>query len=137
SYVATVAAIGLTPTIQSGVVTYVVSFAMDSSALPAGTPVPAPGMTASLSVQTSRTENALVVPNRAIKRAGRGPATVTVQGSSGQPETKTVVTGATNGTLTQITNGINDGDLVLVSAPAASASATPQGHLTFGGGGGG
>jgi len=139
SYVATVAAIGLTPTIQSGVVTYVVSFAMDSGALPAGTPVPAPGMTASLTVQTSRTENALVVPNRAIKRAGRGPATVTVKSAGGQPETKTVVTGATNGTLTQINSGINDGDLVLVSAPSATASATPAGNQIFqipGGGGG-
>jgi HlyD family secretion protein len=134
SYVASVAAIGLTPTIQSGVVTYVVSFAIDSAALPAGTPVPAPGMTASLTVQTSRTENALVVPNRAIKRAGRGPATVSLKGANDQPEPKTVVTGVTNGTLTQITSGINDGDLVLVSAPSTSgASATPQG---FGGGGG-
>ena len=134
SYAASVAAIGLTPTIQSGVVTYVVSFAIDSGALPAGTPVPAPGMTASLTVQTSRTENALVVPNRAIKRAGRGPATVSLKGANGQPEAKTVVTGVTNGTLTQITSGINDGDLVLVSAPStSSASATPQG---FGGGGG-
>src|SRR5205823_3255246 len=94
-----------------------------------------PGMTASLSVQTSRTENALVVPNRAIKRAGRGPATVTVKGAGDQPETKTVVTGATNGTLTQITSGLNDGDLVLVSAPATTASATPQ--AGFGGGAGG
>src|SRR5439155_25291739 len=70
SYPATVAAIGLTPTIQNGVVTYVVSFAMDTSNLAAGTPVPAPGMTASVSVQTSRTDNALVVPNQAVQKPG-------------------------------------------------------------------
>ena len=42
TYRATVNAIGLTPTVSSGVVTYKVTFSLDASRLSPGTPVPAP-----------------------------------------------------------------------------------------------
>ncbi len=140
SYNATVAAIGLTPTTQQGVVTYVVNFAVDTSRLATGVPIPTPGMTATISVTTSRVDAALVVPTRAIRRTGR-TSTVTVKGPNGD-EQRTVVTGATNGTLTQITSGLNEGDEVLVSAARTTTTTTTTGtggggNTPFGGGGGG
>ncbi len=123
TYTATITAIGLTPVTQQGVVTYVVTFGVDTSRLAQGTPIPAPGMTASLSIQTSRTEDALVVPARAIRRVSRTQQTVKVKTDAGQ-EDRTVTVGATNGTLTEIVSGLKDGELVLVSAPAATSTTT-------------
>jgi hypothetical protein len=139
SYAATVTAIGLTPTIQQGVVTYVVTLAVDTARLAEGTPIPTPGMTASINVTTNRVENALVVPSRALRRAGRA-STVTVKTPEGT-EQRTVTTGVTNGTLIQVVSGLQDGDEVQVSAPATTSSTTPTGggqnFQTFPGGGGG
>jgi HlyD family secretion protein len=139
SYAATITAVGLTPTIQQGVVTYVVTLGVDTSRLAEGTPIPTPGMTASINVTTNRVENALVVPSRAVRRSGR-TSVVTLKTADGS-EQRNVTTGVTNGTLTQIVSGLQDGDEVLVSAPATTASSTttggqqnPQG---FPGGGGG
>jgi HlyD family secretion protein len=128
SYQAVIAAIGLTPTIQQGVVTYNVTLSVDTSRLAPGVPVPAPGMTAAIQVTTSRTDNALVVPNRAIRRVG-ARATVSVKKPDGTDEVRQVTTGATNGTLTAITNGLQDGEEVLISSAttARSTGALPGG----------
>jgi multidrug resistance efflux pump len=123
AYQAIIAAIGLTPTIQQGVVTYNVTLSVDTTRLAAGVPVPAPGMTAAISVTTSRTDNALVVPNRAIRRVG-ARATVTVKKADGTDEARTVTTGATNGTLTAVTTGLQDGEEVLISSATTARSNT-------------
>ena len=139
SYQAQVAAVGLTPTITQGVVTYVVTLSVDTTRLPANTPIPAPGMTGSIGVTTSQTQNALVVPSRAVRRSGR-TQTVTVK-TAGGDEVRTVQTGVTNGTLVQIVNGLQDGDEVLVNAPTTTTTTTaPTGggqQQFFGGPGGG
>lgn len=120
SYQATVTAVGLTPTVQQGVVSYVGTLGIDTTRIPQGTPVPTPGMTASINIQTSRTENALAIPSRAVRRIGRNQ-TVTVKTPAGS-EQRTVTTGATNGTLIQITSGLQDNDEVLVSTPASGST---------------
>ncbi|HLF78651.1 MAG TPA: efflux RND transporter periplasmic adaptor subunit, partial [Dehalococcoidia bacterium] len=130
SYQATVTAVGLTPTVQQGVVSYVVTLGIDTTRIPQGTPVPTPGMTASITIQTSRTENALSIPARSVRRIGRNQ-TVTVKTPTGT-EQRTVTTGATNGTLIQITSGLTDSDEVLVTAPAASTTQRPAGAIPFG-----
>ncbi len=112
TYQAVINAIGLTPASQQGVVTYVVTFGVDTSVLAADVPIPSPGMTASLTVTTSRVDNALVVPSRSVRRVGR-TSMVTVKGPSGD-EARQVVTGTSNSNLTQITSGLVDGDVVLV-----------------------
>jgi RND family efflux transporter MFP subunit len=126
TFPATIVAIGLTPQVQQGVVTYVVQLSLDTSTLQP--PLPAPGMTALINVVTQRTDNALVVPTRAVRRAA-GRATVTVQKADGSDEVRTVTTGATNGQLTQILTGLQDGDQVLVSGTrtATTTSALPGG----------
>jgi hypothetical protein len=139
NYTATVSAIGLTPTTQQGVVSYVVTFAMDTGSLPQGTPIPAPGMSSQIRVTTTRTDNALVVPSRAVRRIGQNQ-TVTVKTADGGTEQRTVTTGTTNGTLIQITRGLDDGEEVLVSTTAASSgssgSSNQQRQQTTGGQGG-
>jgi multidrug efflux pump subunit AcrA (membrane-fusion protein) len=134
SYQATISAIGLTPSTQQGVVTYVVTFGVDTSRLAEGTPIPAPGMTASLTVTTSRVENALVVPSRSVRRVGR-TSTVTVKTATGD-EQRTVVTGTSNSNLTQITSGLTDGELVLYSAGGAAPTRTTTTTTNQLGGGG-
>jgi multidrug efflux pump subunit AcrA (membrane-fusion protein) len=139
TYRATVGAVGLTPTTSSGVVTYTVQFALDTSVLPATTPVPAPGMTAQITVTTSSAPNAIVVPSRSIRGSGAA-ATVTVKGANGD-EQRRVTTGLTNGTLTQISAGLNEGEEVLYTAPTATTGTTTapqqQGQFTIPGGGAG
>jgi hypothetical protein len=92
-------------------------------------------MTSSISITTNRTENALAVPARAVRRIGRNQ-TVQVQTPNG-PEQRTVTTGATNGTVIQILSGLQDGDAVLVTPPVAPAQrpAGAGGPQIFGPGG--
>jgi hypothetical protein len=95
-------------------------------------------MTGSIQVTTTRTENALVVPSRAVRRSGR-TATVNVRSPGGATEPRQVTTGVTNGTLVQIVTGLQEGDEVLVSAPSTSGTTPTQGgqQQFFGPGGGG
>ncbi|HWO72375.1 MAG TPA: HlyD family efflux transporter periplasmic adaptor subunit, partial [Dehalococcoidia bacterium] len=76
-YQASVSSVGLLPTTSQGVVTYLVSFAIDTGALPPTTPVPTPGMTAQITVTVGSAQNALVVPTRSVRGSGN-LATVTV-----------------------------------------------------------
>jgi HlyD family secretion protein len=128
-YRATVSAIGLTPTTSSGVVTYVVSFAIDTSFLPPTTPVPAPGMTAQITVTTGSATNTLVVPARSVRGTGAF-ATVTVRGVNGD-ETRRVTTGITNGTLTEIVSGLEEGEEVLYTLSTTTTTPTGFSGFTF------
>ncbi|HEX5367904.1 MAG TPA: efflux RND transporter periplasmic adaptor subunit [Dehalococcoidia bacterium] len=138
TYRATVATIGLVPTVTQGVVTYPVTFTLGTN-LPNGAPTPSPGMTASITVTTSTVPNALVVPSRAIKTSGRN-RTVTVHSAEGD-ETRPVTVGSTSGSLTQVLSGLTAGEQVLVSSAATASSTTggsgAQGNFQFAGPGGG
>ena len=123
-YSAAISAVGLTPEVQQGVVTYPVSLTMDTSSLGAELPAPSPGMTASVLVTTQRVDNALVVPSRAINGTGR-QQNVTVKTPAGD-EIRLVTTGTTNGTLTEILSGLEPGVEVLVIAATSSGSQTEQ-----------
>ncbi len=140
TYEATVSSIGLTPTVSSGVVTYAVLFSIDTSALPAGSPIPSPGMTATLDVTTNEITDALVVPTRSVSGTGNF-SSVRVKTDTGN-EVRAVTTGISNGTLTQILSGLNEGDEVVYtttsSASSSSSTTTTQqtGTQRFTGGGG-
>jgi HlyD family secretion protein len=126
TFQATIVAIGLTPQIQQGVVSYTVQLSLDTTTLQP--PLPAPGMTALINVVTQRLDNVLAVPTRAIRRAA-GRASVTVRKADGTDEVRQVVTGATSGQLTQITSGLTEGEQVLISGTrtATSTAALPGG----------
>ncbi len=122
TYRATIATIGLVPTVTQGVVTYPVTFTLATTNLQNGAPIPSPGMTASITVTTSTVSDALVVPSRAIKTTGRN-RTVVVHTDAGD-ETRTVTVGTTNGTLTQILSGLTAGEQVLVASSATASTTT-------------
>lgn len=126
-----------TPMEQSGVVSYNVSVKL---------PTPKnltllSGMTATVQIQTSKKDNALVVPNLALRYQG---STATVQLANGQRVD--VQTGVTDGQYTEITSGLQEGQSVVsMNLPTASAGAGNnqnaaqqllRGAGGFGGGGG-
>ena len=99
------------------------------------------GMNATASIIYDQRQNVLLVPNKALKTAGR-ERTVQVQGANGQPETKTVQVGLTDGAQTEILSGLSEGDTVIVAAGATTTTTRtgtggaglPGGGFTGGGG---
>ncbi|MDD5041574.1 MAG: efflux RND transporter periplasmic adaptor subunit [Candidatus Peribacteraceae bacterium] len=121
----------------SGVVSYNVDVKLPT---PSGVTILS-GMTTTVTIETSRKENVLMVPTLALHTEG-GDTTVqtTLSGSV------IVTTGVTNGQYTEIVSGLKEGDSVLsvnlgTSTASASTSATGNNSMqlmrTLDGGGGG
>ncbi len=70
------------------------------------------GMMAGLSVILERNEQALLVPNRAIRRQGQNQVVEVV--TDGGSEIRTVHTGSSNDQFTQVLDGLSVGDRVLI-----------------------
>ena len=129
-----VIAIAPTATTQSGVTIYRVTLSIENPRrLKAG-------MTAVANVVYEERQNVLLVPSRAVKRANR---VYTVQVLvNGAPETRTVTVGSSDDRQIEVTEGLQEGEEVLVEG--FSRGGTPgripgQGRLgggDFGGGGG-
>ena len=119
-----VLAISPTGTLTQGVVSYPVSLSIDArnQVLPAG-------MTASTTITIDEKNDVLIVPNRAVRRQGREQV-VEVMGEDGKPATRPVRTGVQNDTLVEITDGLNEGDQVLIQG-------TTTRQPSLGGAGGG
>jgi membrane fusion protein, macrolide-specific efflux system len=119
----------------SNVVTYYATVTLNS--------VPAdvrPGMTASVTVTIDKREGVVLVPSAAVR--GSGPAgTVTVVSGKNQT-TDNVGVGLRGDTTTEITSGINSGDVVVLPSSTVSGVSTQLGggvgfRNGFGGLGGG
>ncbi|NOS67249.1 MAG: efflux RND transporter periplasmic adaptor subunit, partial [Candidatus Peribacteraceae bacterium] len=104
------------PIEQSGVVSYNVSVKLPT---PKDLTILS-GMTATVQIETAKKENALAVPNLAIRRDASGAATV--QKTTG--ESVTVETGMTDGRITEILSGLQEGDSVVAMNVSASAANT-------------
>jgi HlyD family secretion protein len=93
------------------------------------------GMTADLKIVTALKENALLVPNTALLPKGSGRVVqIPVKDAKGQLSTQEVEvqTGLTDGTVTEITAGLQEGQEILtLPSNGASRSNGPQGF--FGG----
>jgi HlyD family secretion protein len=140
---ATVTYIQPTATIQSGVVNYIVKVELNQNITGASSPAANSTRTASFTnlrqglsvtvniVKTTDT-NVLLVPNRAIIRTG---ATTTAQviNSTGTIEVRTITTGASDNRNTEVTQGLTEGEKVVLQN-AATRTATPATGM-FGGGG--
>ncbi len=126
-------------TVSQGVVTYNVKIAMDTQE-----PEVKPGMSVSASVITDSRVDVLTVPNAAIK-SGAGGNSYYVEMIDGVPAGQTSVTGPAtlrrqpvtvglaNDELTEITGGLNEGDMVVVrTSTSNAAAATTQGGGLFG-----
>ncbi|MCC6382846.1 MAG: HlyD family efflux transporter periplasmic adaptor subunit [Dehalococcoidia bacterium] len=92
----------------------------------ANQPLPSPGMTANVVVLLDVKEDALLVPTSAVRRQGR-TTYVNVVKADGSYEQRDVITGGTNATQTVITEGLQEADRILASAPPTGSvsSATP------------
>ena len=117
-------------TITQGVVNYPVTISIDNP--PDSVKA---GMTASLNVITQQKDNVLMVPNRAIRTVGRQKiVTVLFEGQQIQVP---VSTGMNNDTMTEVTSGLKEGDVVLISGTTTSQPrGGPGGPVIIGGGGG-
>ncbi len=122
-----------TPIENSGVVSYNVSIKLPT---PKDLTILS-GMTATVTIETSRKENVLAVPALALRAQG---TRTTVQTADGR--TVPVVTGATDGQFTEIVSGLQEGDSVVSVNVVRSAAANSTGgnsaqqFLRLGGGGG-
>ena len=126
TFVGRVTNVGYLGSVSQGVVTYFVTVVVDN-------PDPAlkPGMTAAVSIVTNRVEDALLVPNRAIRVNG-SQRTVTVL-FEGQQIEAPVTLGLSNETMSVVLEGaLREGDVVVISSTTTTQS---EGWL-FGQGGG-
>jgi RND family efflux transporter MFP subunit len=110
-----VISISPTGTLAQGVVSYPVGISIEArnQLLPAG-------MTASTTITIDEKNDVLVIPNRAVRRQGRDQI-VEVIGVDGKPAVRTVRTGVQNDTLTEITDGLAEGDQVLIQGTTTRA----------------
>jgi HlyD family secretion protein len=110
-----VISISPTGTLTQGVVTYPVSISIDArnQVLPAG-------MTASTTITVDEKNDVLVVPNRAVRRQGRDQV-VEVLGDDGKTVARTVRTGVQNDQLVEITDGLSEGEQIVIQGTSTRA----------------
>jgi len=126
AYPLKITSIGLAPDTQQGVVTYT-ALAELTRLDEGGEDVrPAPGMNGAAMVTTEEKANVLVVPSQAIRQRG-GNSVVDVL-VDGKPETRTIRTGNSDTTNTEVTSGLQAGDLVILpgSARTTDGESTPE-----------
>jgi len=115
-------------TVSGGIVTYEVRVEIAPTEFPIR-----PDMTASATVVVEEKENVLLIPNRAIRREG-DVMYVEVLDPSGGTEVQQVAiaTGASNDAVTEVTAGLEEGDLVVTTVVRGAEFRGPMGM--FGGG---
>jgi HlyD family secretion protein len=103
----TVVAVAPSGVLQSGVVTYPISISFNARDvnLPSG-------LTAAVTIVASQRENVLVVPARAVRRQGRDSVVDVLV--NGQPEQRVVRLGLSSDQATEVLEGLQEGDQVLV-----------------------
>ncbi|MEA2667568.1 MAG: hypothetical protein QOJ33_502 [Chloroflexota bacterium] len=116
-------------TVVSNVVDYYVSFVLNRT-----DPRLREGMTANASVTVAQADNAVRVPNAAVRTTG-GTTMVTVL-SKGQQVPTEVITGVVGDTYTEIKAGLNEGDTVVLPALRTTTGTANSSNLVRGGGGG-
>jgi HlyD family secretion protein len=84
-----------------------------------------PGMTVSIEISAKTVKDAIAIPTGAIFKNSDGAYYVLVAGTDKKAHQKLVELGVKNPQLTQITSGINTGDLIIVSG----GYAVPDGTL--------
>jgi HlyD family secretion protein len=115
-------------TVVSNVVDYYVSFVLNRT-----DPRLREGMTANASVTVAQADNAVRVPNAAVRTTG-GTTMVTVL-SKGQQVPTEVITGVVGDTYTEIKAGLNEGDTVVLPTIRTTTGTTTNGNNLLRGGG--
>lgn len=78
------------------------------------------GMTADITFVTGRAENVLYVSAKAIVTGEDGSTCVYIKNAEGEMEQKTVATGFSNGSETEITDGLSEGDIVYIASTVSA-----------------
>lgn len=94
------------------------------------------GMAGTAGVEIQRIESVLAIPSRAVKRQGRAQV-VQVLGADGKEETRTIRTGASDGTFSQVLEGLQEGEQVVIPSAATRTTASGTAAATDGFPGGG
>ncbi len=122
-----VTAIAPNATMQSGVVTYLIQITInDSDARLLA------GLTATANIVTEQKDNAILVPNRAIK-VNRNVRSVQVVDGNGLVE-KQITTGMSNDLFTEVTAGLTEGEQVAIATTATNQPLSGGGLFSGGGG---
>ena len=116
-------------TVVSNVVDYYVSFVLNRT-----DPRLREGMTANASVTVAQADNAVRVPNAAVRTTG-GTTMVTVL-AKGQQVATEVITGVVGDTYTEIKAGLNEGDTVVLPSIRTTTGTITNGNNLLRGGGG-
>ena len=116
AYPLTVTSIGLAPTIQQGVVTYLATAQLEGFDANANVR-PAPGMSGAAVIVTEEKSDVLAVPNQAIRRSGQDKTVEVVV--NGKLETRVVQTGISDAEKTEILSGLKAGDLIALPGSAS------------------
>ncbi|MBI3538133.1 MAG: efflux RND transporter periplasmic adaptor subunit [Chloroflexi bacterium] len=82
-----------------------------------------PGMTANLAIVVERRENVLIIPNRAVRTQGNSK-TVTVL-FKGEQISVPIGTGLSNDSFVEVTNGLNEGDTVIIQTTQTRTGNVP------------
>jgi macrolide-specific efflux system membrane fusion protein len=107
-----------------------------------------PGMSASVAIITRSVPNVPFLPSAAIRAAGEGATTGTVDvlvGPDNHREARSIGLGLSSDTVTQVTSGLTDGELVVLPDPntvdpfqrGGGPPGTQGGNRNGGGSGGG
>ena len=133
AYPLEIISIGLAPETQQGVVTYTALAELTRLDEGGDNVRPAPGMNGAAVVTTEEKPNVLGVPNQAIRRRGNNDVVDVLV--DGKPETRVIRTGTSDATNTEVTSGLETGDLVILpgSAGSPAGEATPVGEDLPGG----
>jgi multidrug efflux pump subunit AcrA (membrane-fusion protein) len=133
-----VASIAPAADVVQGVSSYAVVIEVLQQAARAGAPSLdlKAGMAGTAGVEIQRIENVLAVPSRAVKRQGRAQV-VQVLTANGTQEARTIRTGATDGTFSQVLDGLQEGEqVVLPTTGTTTTVATGTAAAGSGAGGG-
>ncbi|HEX9016557.1 MAG TPA: efflux RND transporter periplasmic adaptor subunit [Chloroflexota bacterium] len=107
-------------TTTQGVVSYLVSVGVNAPPrlLPAG-------MSSSVSIETERKDNVLLVPNRAVRTQGRNKVVDVLVGE--KTAARTVQVGSSNEQFTQIISGLQEGEIVVIPSTTVRSTMNPGG----------
>ncbi|MCJ7509554.1 MAG: biotin/lipoyl-binding protein [Dehalococcoidia bacterium] len=86
---------------------------------------PLPGMNASVTITVAQAQDVLTVPSQAIQTEGFR-SVVEVQKDDGSTEKVAVQTGLTDGTNTEITQGLEEGQTIIIATRAATSAQATQ-----------
>jgi RND family efflux transporter MFP subunit len=130
TYTAKVVAIGPVGTVTQGVVNYPVTVSVSDN-----DPAIKPGMTANLAITVDQRQNVLLVPIRAVRTQGNQKIVTVLY--KGQQIPVPVQLGLENDTSAEITSGLQEGDVILLTQTTTTGSNARGGGIPFIGGFGG